>query len=62
LWCEPYAQVPKGWEVFIITISSLGEDEYHLGYLEATITENDLFTIIPKIKTKEEIKEFLESL
>jgi hypothetical protein len=62
LWCEPYAQVPKGWEIILVSISSLGEDEYHLGTKEATVVENDVFTIIPEIKTKEEIKEFLESL
>jgi len=61
-WCEPYGMVPKGWEVFIITISSLGDDVYHFGIVEATITENDVFTIIPEEKTFEEIKTILESL
>ena len=61
-WCEPYGQVPKGWEVAIISISSLGDEEYHLGYLQATVTDNSFFNILPKVKTKEEIKEFLKDL
>ena len=61
-WCEPYGQVPKGWEIIIVAIASLGDDEYHLGSMMATVTENDFFTIIPEEKTKEEIKEFLKSL
>jgi hypothetical protein len=62
LWCEPYGKVPKGWEVYLLAISSQGEDVYHFGIIDVTITENDVFTIIPEEKSFEDIKAILEGL
>ncbi len=62
LFCEPYASVPKGWEITIIVISIQGEELYHFAIEQTTVVDNTLVSIVPTEKPIDEIKSILDSL
>ena len=61
-FCEPYGLSPIGMEIYLVVISSQGEDVLHFAIEEATISEDLLVEIFPQERTKEEIKMILDSL
>jgi len=58
-FCDPYNSIPIGYDVTFITISAMGNDEYHFGMKNALITDNHEETIVPEVKTLEEILDIL---
>lgn len=61
-FCEPYGLSPIGYNVTFVTISSLGDDEFHLGVASTTITKDHNQFIVPEAKTISEILAFLKTL
>jgi len=58
-FCEPYSQMPIGYDVPFISISALGNDVYYFGMKNAVIEEDHYELIIPEQKTLQEILDIL---
>jgi hypothetical protein len=61
-FCEPYGATPIGYKVIFIVISNQGDDVFHFGISEATITENHVEYIEPEEKSIEDILKIIEDL
>lgn len=60
LFCATFANMPDESEVTIVSISSLGELNYHFGMRHATISiDAEDVTIVPASQTKEQILDLL---
>ncbi len=59
MFCEPYSQMPIGYDVTFVSISALGNDEYYFGMKNAVLEENHQEIIFPESKTLQEILDIL---
>lgn len=60
LFCASFSNIPLGSEATIVSVSSLGEGNYHFGTSRAIIsTDNGELYVFPKSQTKEQILDLL---
>ena len=60
LFCATFLNIPEGAEATIVSISSIGENNYHFGMSHATISEGTgEILVFPQTQTKEQILDLL---
>ena len=60
LFCASFSNLPQDSDATIVSISSLGEGNYHFGTSHAIINmDNSELVVVPEPQTKEQILDFL---